>query len=146
METTDSRLAEIFHNCEVNGPVSSATIGAAEKTLGLNFPPSYRRFLELYGAASGPGFEINGLPEAPADPDESPSWSNVVQTTMRYRPDSLPQDSIIIAHDGMEFGYFLHCSKSDAQYEGPVIEWGPAHDGGKEFARDFLSFLRAWRG
>lgn len=145
MNLIDARLETALQGCDLSGPVSAANIEAAENALSLLFPPSYRRFLAQYGAVLGNGFWIAGLPE-PIDPDTAPLWSNVVQDTMKYRPESLPKDSIAISHDGSEFGYFLHCSRSDPEYEGPVIEWGPAHDGGKNFSSDFLSFLETLLG
>lgn len=135
-----TRLDAIFANCFNSGPVSDASIDDAERELGLRFPASYRTYLRRYGASFGSGFEIHGLPPKPAD-DIPPQWSDVVASTMRLRPSSLPQDSVEISHDGMDHGYFLQCSPTDARYEGPVIEWGPDHDGGKEVCSDFLEFV-----
>jgi hypothetical protein len=141
MRDINQRFDIALREYEVSGPASPERIDAAQKTLGLLFPPSYRLFLSRYGAALGHGFEIAGLPEEPANPDEPPFYLDVVRETVRYRPHALPQDSIFISHDGVEHGYFLTCSSSDAGYEGHVIEWGPSHDGGKRVADDFLTFL-----
>jgi hypothetical protein len=141
MSDINTLLDVAFRECEVSGPVPLENSQAAQEALGLFFPPSYRRFLEKYGAAFGLGFEIAGLPTESPGPDDTPLWSNVVRETLKYRPDSLPENSIAISHDGSEFGYFLRCSTTDPEYEGAVIEWGPAHDGGKEFSNDFLSFV-----
>ena len=143
MRDIDTLLEVAFRECEASGPVPLEGIQAAQETLGLFFPPSYRRFLEKYGAVSGVGFEIAGLPTKSLAPNDTPTWSNVVRDTLKYRPDSLPEQSIAISHDGSEFGYFLRCSTSDPEYEGAVIEWGPAHGGGKEFSSDFISFVDA---
>ena len=88
---------------------------------------------------------IEGLLHEATDSDECPPWGNVVRTTRRYRPNSLSLESIAISHDGAECAYFLECGNSDPQYEGPVIEWGPAHDGGKHFASNFLDFNEIMR-
>ena len=141
MNNTEQRLAQALRGCEINGPVPLMRIQAAQETLGLLFPPSYHCFLEKYGAVLCSGFEIAGLPYEFVDPDATPLWSNVVQGTMMYRPSSLPDDSLAISNDGSEYVYFLHCSSSDPEYEGPVIEWGPGHDGGKQVSNDFLEFL-----
>ena len=143
MSGIDARLAALLRGCEVSGPAPAEEIEAAQEALGLVFPPSYLHFLAKYGAVLGAGFEIAGLPHASVGPNETPMWSNVVLDTMRYRPDSLPENSIAISHDGAEFGYFLRCSRSDPEYEGPVIEWGPPHDGGVEFSSDFVTFVEA---
>src|SRR5438105_11846156 len=43
------------------GPRSKALVDAAERALGLRFPPRYRRFAELLGAGSVGGFEVYGV-------------------------------------------------------------------------------------
>jgi len=133
-------LDAVFATCFNSGPVNDTSIADAESKLGLLFPPSYRTFLRRYGASFGQGFEMYGLPPE-SSADKAPQWSNVVKTTLRLRPDSLPQDSVEISHDGVEHGYFLRCSRTDTRYEGPVIEWGPDNNGGKEVCSDFLEFV-----
>lgn len=145
MREIDTFLDVAFRECKVSGPVPLHDIDAAQETLGVVFPPSYRRFLERYGAVLGRGFEIAGLPSESHELDDGPLWSSVVRDTLMYWPDSMPKNSIAISHDGSDFGYFLHCSTSDPEYEGPVIEWGPAHVDGKEFSSDFLLFVDALR-
>ena len=130
----------MFLSCRNSGPASEAVISSAEDELALLFPPSYRLFLARFGASLGDGFELYGLPP-PSDPETPPEWPNVVQSTILLRPDSLPENSIEISHDGMDHGYFLQCSRSDPKFEGPVIEWGPDHDGGKIVADSFLEFV-----
>lgn len=139
MSDIDALLNMALRECEVSGPVPLERIEAAQEALGLFFPPSYRRFLQRYGAALGRGFEIARLPAESPAPGDPPLWSNVVRDTLKYRPHSLPENSIAISHDGSQFGYFLNCSTSDPDYEGAVIEWGPAHSGGRVFSNDFLS-------
>jgi len=139
----DSMLAKLdaaFGSCFNSGPVAEATIASAETDLGLLFPPSYRTYLARYGATLGQGYELFGLPQ-PADPNQPPQWSHVVKATFAYRPNALPENSVAISHNGMEFGYFLVCSQFDAEFEGPVVEWGPAHDGGQIIAESFIAFV-----
>ncbi len=140
MGRIESRLDAVFGTTFNSGPTPEATVASAEASLGLRFPPSYRQFLRRYGASLCSGFEIYGLPPVP-DPGEQPQWSNVVESTLSLRPSSLPKNSIQISHDGMDHGYFLQCSLSDISFEGAVIEWGPAHGGGKIIAAEFLDFL-----
>ncbi|TWU11220.1 SMI1 / KNR4 family protein [Symmachiella macrocystis] len=141
MDPTFSRLEAVLNSCFNSGPVLEATIASAEVELGLLFPPSYRLFLSRFGASLGNGIEIYGLPPS-TDPDQPPQWSDVITATVRLRPHSLPENSVEISHDGMEYGYFLQCSTSDPQFEGPVIEWGPSHDGGQVVALSFMEFLQ----
>jgi len=141
MDLTSSKLEAVLGSCFNSGPVLEATIASAEVELGLLFPPSYRLFLSRFGASLGNGIEIYGLPPF-TDSDQPPQWSDVITATVRLRPNSLPENSVEISHDGMEHGYFLQCSTSDSQFEGPVIEWGPTHDGGQVVALSFMEFLQ----
>lgn len=145
MRSIEQRLGQVLQGCEINGPIPLMRIQEAEDALGLLFPPSYRSFLAKYGAALCSRFEVAGLPDETEDPDATPMWLNVVKDTLLYRPSSLPEDSVAISDDGSEFVYFLHCSRSNPEYEGPVIEWGPGHDGGKQHSNDFLEFLEFLR-
>tara|TARA_R110002020_G_scaffold36546_7_gene109962 strand:- start:247 stop:690 length:444 start_codon:yes stop_codon:yes gene_type:complete len=137
-----SRLGAVLGACFNRGTVSEEVIAEAEAKLGLLFPPSYRIFLSHFGASFGDGIEVYGL-DPSLKPGEMPQWSDVVESTLLLRPDSLPKNSIEISHDGAEFGYFLRCSKTDPGFEGPVIEWGPAHDGGKVVFASFLESVEA---
>jgi hypothetical protein len=140
MDAILAKLDAAFGSCFNSGPVAESTIASAEAELGLCFPPSYRIYLARYGATLGQGFEVFGLPHC-SDPNQPPQWSHVVKSTLVYRPDALPENSVAISHDGMEFGYFLVCSKTDAEIEGSVVKWGPAHDGGQIIADSFIDFV-----
>jgi len=140
MEETRSRLDAVLGPCFNSGPAPGTAIAAAEAELGLLFPPSYRIFLSRFGASLGEGFEVHGLPP-PLEPGEPPQWSNVVESTIPLRPDCLPDNTVEVSHDGMDHGYFLECSQSDSRFEGPVIEWGPDHDGGKVIVSSFVDFV-----
>ena len=135
----DSLVGSLF--CA--GPASEQAVMKAEVRLGLLFPPSYRAFLLHYGAAFGGGLEIYGL-DSNLKLGEIPQWSNVVESTIALRPDSLPGDSIQISHSGMDSGFFLHCSRSIKNYEGHVIAWGPEHgSNGKKIFNSFQDWLLA---
>ncbi len=140
MSQIDQRLNAVFDTTFNSGPATDAAVASAELTLGLRFPPSYRQFLMRYGASLCSGFEIYGLPPDPG-PGKQPQWPNVVESTLRRRPNCLPLNTIEISHDGGDHGYFLQCSPSDTSFEGPVIEWGPRHGGGKIIADSFMDFV-----
>jgi hypothetical protein len=140
MNQFDSRLEAIFGKTFNSGPATEAVVATAESTLGLRFPPSYRQFLTRYGASLCSGFEIYGLPPDPGA-GEQPQWPDVTESTLRLRPNCLPENSVQISHDGMDHGYFLECSLTDASFEGAVIEWGPRHGGGKIVADTFMDFV-----
>lgn len=140
MSPLDLRLDAVFGTTFNSGPVTYSSVASAESTLGLRFPPSYRQFLMRYGASLCSGFEIYGLPPDPG-PGKQPQWPNVTETTLRLRPNCLPENAIQISDDGGDHGYFLQCSLSDVSFEGPVIEWGPSHRGGKIIADSFMDFV-----
>jgi hypothetical protein len=142
IEEIISRLDAVLGSYLNRGPVPETAIGEAEAKLGLLFPPSYRIFLSRFGASLGEGVEVYGL-DPSLGPSEMPQWSDVVECTLRLRPDCLPESSVEISHYGGEFGYFLQCSETDPEFEGPVIEWGPAHDGGKVVFASFIESVEA---
>lgn len=145
MADVTPQLDDLLAGAFSSGPASEASISAAEQTLGLLFTPSYRSFLSRFGASLSKGFELYGLPQ-PTDPNRPPQWTDAVIATLRLRPDSLPPDSVHISHDGMDHGLFLQCSKTDPLFDGPVIEWGPSHDGGQVIASNFIAFVAMQMG
>lgn len=129
----------MFRSSFNSGAATEESIATAESELGLRFPPSYRLFLCHFGASFGLGFEIYGLPPV-SPPHQPPQWSDVAKSTIRLRPDCLPENSVQISHDGMDHGYFLQCSPSDTHFEGAVIAWGPSQVG-SVIARSFMEFI-----
>jgi len=136
----EDSLDNIFGGANFSGPVPEAGIRAAEDKLGLLFPPSYRIFLRRYGAAFTETLEIAGIQWPPIDPDECPSWTDIVSTTLIYRPDSAPENSIAISSNGCDLTYHLLCSTTDKDFEGSVIEWGPGANMDVPFADSFIHF------
>jgi len=145
MDEVTTQLGDLLSDAFNSGPASEASIADAEQTLGLLFGPTYRLFLTRFGASLVAGIEIYGLPPE-SDPNRPPQWANVVEATVRLRPDFLPADTVQIGHDGMDHGFFLQCSRTDPLFDGPVIEWGPRHGGGKIISPDFLAFLGSQLG
>ncbi|WP_394003544.1 SMI1/KNR4 family protein [Luteimonas sp. WGS1318] len=139
MDDISQHLISLLGSGEACGPATQEQIDVAQCKLGLIFPPSYRLFLQTFGAVFGHGFEIAGLTPGK---DEPTIWCDMLSSTLMYRRhDALPKDSIYISTDGMDLSYFLKCSKVGPAQEGEVIEWGPDHDGGSIYAESFTSFL-----
>lgn len=139
MDDISRNLISLLGSYEAFGPATQEQIDAAQCQLGLVFPPSYRLFLQTFGAVFGQGFEVAGLTP---DQDEPPMWCDMLSATLMYRRyDALPSDSIYISDDGMGLSYFLRCRKLGPAQEGEVIEWGPDHGGGAVYAESFVSFL-----
>jgi len=141
MKSPRDRLIDALAASMNAGPANEDPIEQAEARLQLFFPPTYRMFLALYGATMGTGFEIHGLSPDTDEEDSPPLWKDVVSSTLKWRPDALPQNSIQISHDGCEIGYFLECSTTDRDFEGQIIEWGPLHNGAFPTGLNFIEFV-----
>lgn len=142
MNDIEQRLSKLFADATHVGPIPNHLIEQAESDLGLLFPPSYRLFLEKYGAALGSSQcrEIYGLEFPVPDVNDPPFFSNVVTDTLRFPADCSPENSIAISSDGMSSSYHLICSASDREFEGHIVEWGPGEDLEAPFAKSFIDF------
>ena len=108
----------------IAGPASESMILAAEEKLLLNFPPEYRRFLKMYGAVMGTGFEIAGI-FADEDPGP-PLWRDIVRETKRFRKSiqgSWSDSLLPISDDGVNIKFFIDTKNHENHCE--VIAYGP---------------------
>lgn len=132
----------------VAGKVSEQVITEAERSLGINFPPSYREFLERFGAGTIGFYEIFGLSETEG-PSDPPLWRNVVKETLRARKTArgtIPDTYVVFTSDGQGCRFFLDTSQVDEKGESPVIGWGPGVEG-EVVATTFFEFIdRASQG
>jgi hypothetical protein len=127
------RLRNAIGDGKYPGSVAEADIAAAEETLGVRFPTSYRVFLKHFGAAwlSAP-YEVAGLGPGRSNDATSPLWSHVVDVTVRMRQVSrgfIPKEYIWISDDGGNYKFYLDTGNVDANGECPVVVLGPARDG-----------------
>jgi hypothetical protein len=80
------------------GPRDEELVRAAEQALGVEFPPSYRRFLRDYGAGSFGGQEIYGVIDADFENSGVP---DAVWNTFSLRDDGdIPPDLVAIYATG----------------------------------------------
>ncbi len=138
------RLRQVIRVPHYSGPVAGPDIAAAEQSLGVRFPMSYRIFLEHFGAAWLPAScELAGLcPGSCTDP-EPPLWCHVVEITSRVRQASrggIPIEYLWIGDDGGDYTFYLDTGNTDARGESPVIVLGPGRDG-VILAPSFLEFV-----
>lgn len=127
------------------GPRSESLIQAAEKALGLEFPPTYRRFLLEYGAGAFGSSEICGVI---GNDFEHSSVPDAIWYTLVERSEAkLPSDLIIIHEvgDGQLFCLDLGAKENE---EAPVVAYQPGippEKQGRELreviAKDFGEFL-----
>ena len=80
------------------GPRDEALVRAAEEALGVQFPPSYRRFLREFGAGSFGGQEIYGVIDA--DFEHSSIPDAVWNTISLRRDEDIPADLVAIYATG----------------------------------------------
>ena len=117
------------------GPRSSELVELAENALGVRFPPSYREFVELYGAGSFGAREFYGVT---TDEFVSASIPNAIWITLdERRTSSLPLAFVIIGDAGDGEYFVIDTSLSGNDSESPVRTWSPALGPGNVVAPDF---------
>jgi hypothetical protein len=120
------------------GPIDASIIERAEGLLGLQFPPTYRRFLEQLGAGDIWGEEIYGIVD---DDLEDPLVPNAVGLALAGRADGSLPDHLLPVYDlgdGTTFGLHFNAAGDEA----PVVSWhGGASAGTQLEAPDFGAFL-----
>ena len=147
---------------DIYGPAPEEQIVAAEEKLGLTFPPSYRSYLQNFGAlqlyvqANGLVHDLNlhGLIGNRDDDDERPWFDDVVNQTIYWR-------EILVEHDPLQFeplqrsliyvgdhlgGWYrlyLNSAEVNEQGEAPVLIEGHGIPL-QIFASSFLAALRQY--
>jgi SUKH superfamily protein len=102
-------------NHMVIGGRPESLVTAAEQTLGLTFPPSYRAFLRRLGAGGVGPQEIYGVVDADF---ENSSVPDAVWVTLGERRRGLDQRFVVVGETGLGEWYVLDCS--DPTDEGMV--------------------------
>ncbi|MFI7122908.1 SMI1/KNR4 family protein [Amycolatopsis sp. NPDC049868] len=105
-----------------------ATISAAERTLGVAFPPSYRRLIQEFGAWEIAGEEFFG---------------SIAETLDMRRDHGMPSELILVTFDGMGGAVVLDSSQQDDSGEYPVLAWVHADETREKLGDDFGSFALA---
>ncbi|AIS10581.1 hypothetical protein JM49_02500 [Pseudomonas chlororaphis subsp. aurantiaca] len=137
----------VKHGLQVDfdGEKSADLVDAAEITLGVIFPPSYREFLTSLGCGDAAGHEFYGV----ISPDFINSGvPDAIWLTLRERVDSkLPSRLVIVGAQGDGAYYALDCGRVTEGKECPVIIWWPGAseekliDDAEVLAVDFGSFF-----
>ena len=135
-------LERALDGCDAAGPATDDLIAAAENELGVTFPPSYRRFLAIYGAVACRGFLIAGLFQDEPN-DQPPLWLNVLRYTGQLRRSSrglIPRAYVALSDDGGDYKFYLDTSRVNDAGECPVVVLGPGADD-LRVADDFVDFV-----
>lgn len=122
------------------GGRDEALIADAERELGVQFPPSYRRFLAELGAGDFEGREFYGVIDRERMQLNGPP--NAIGSTLarRHRDPHWPPELIVVSDTGFGPDYVLDLSRRDENGESPVLVWseGQTREAGAE--RDADSF------
>ncbi|MBT2545075.1 SMI1/KNR4 family protein [Streptomyces sp. ISL-44] len=100
-----------------------ATVGAAERELGIKFPPSYRRFIKEFGTCDIAGEEFLGVYQTPAMGEKF--LGSVAETLDARSQYAMPSDLIVAMFDGMGGLVVLDASRADSDGEYPILVWNP---------------------
>jgi antitoxin YobK len=149
MATPDryDRLAEVIAKSEranFGHGVPEQVIADAERHLGVAFPPSYRWWLEKYGAGYIGGYELQGLvPEmiANREPDLPLIGDLVYLADLRAKRPGHPMHLLeILSYEGDEV-YLLDTARRGPDGECPVVCRHAGSDELQDVAADFAGFL-----
>ena len=126
------------------GPRDAQVVAAAERELGVTFPPTYRHFVSELGAG---GVAPNDFPGVIDGRFDEASPLDVVWVTLdQRRTYGFPTHLIVVGDTGMGEFYVLDTSQPDVDGEYPVVVWvagGSAeeHLRRETVAADFGSFF-----
>lgn len=117
-------------------------VAAAERTLQVIFPPSYRWFVSALGAGNVGSYEFFGVVDGNFEQSTVP---NGVWLTLVERAEAgLPHELLLVGATGSGDYYALDTSRVNAEdQECPAIVWSAAHPvaTGEIVAPDFGAFL-----
>lgn len=119
-------------------------LAAAERDLGMAFPPSYRRLIEEFGAWDIAGEEFLGVYQTPAMGQQV--LGSVAETLEARGKYGMPHDLIVVMFDGMGGLIVLDSSQADQEGEYPILVWNPGvldRESMEKLGDDFGSFAFA---
>jgi antitoxin YobK len=122
------------------GGVSDFIIQNAEKSIGFQFPESYKLFLRTYGQAYiGNYYLILGI----SNPERSDSLKDCVFVTNRLRKDiseDFPKHFIAFVSDNGEMYFCFDASQKIENHEYPIVRYFP-FEGIEQGFPDFSAFI-----
>lgn len=149
IERARRRLKERDLPCAIAGAIPDAAIDAAEESLGVALPGSYRAFLRTFGALSLPHrlstiHQFVGLDPRGAPVDGNGSGKTVVDRTLHARVENRMPKNLVIVGLGAETGewYCVDVDRARGDGEAPIVLFD-ARDNQLDqvFYDDFASML-----
>jgi hypothetical protein len=134
------RLRKAIGDGKHPGPIADVDIAAAEASLGVRFPTSYKVFLKHFGAVWLPSsYEVAGLGPGRCTDPEPPLWLHVIDINARRncRP---RKEYVRFSDNGGDYAFYFDTASVDANGESPVVVLGPGCDG-VIIAHSFVEFV-----
>ena len=122
-----SRIGSLVENQRGHG-ATDREIADAERTLGIQFPTSYKAFLSRFGWAEIYNDTLYGL--GPDVPQEYALARNAFSERYEAQP-FIPQHLVPIMNDGAGNNFCLDTSRLD-NGECPVVFWDHEHEDGAD--------------
>lgn len=141
-EAAKEIMAQYPEKAHFVGPQPESLVEAAERKLGLAFPPTYRRFLLEYGAGSFGGSEFYGVVHKKFEESGVP---DAIWFTLSERKEwALPHELIVVYVPGYGELFCLNTAVKEGS-ESPVIAYDSAYPPEAQrrevIAKDFGEFL-----
>ncbi|MEW2131141.1 SMI1/KNR4 family protein [Streptomyces sp. NPDC005435] len=114
------------------GGCDAEMLAAAERELGVVFPPSYRRLIETFGTWDIAGEEFLGVYRTPA---MGRMLLGSVVETLDARRYGMPSDLIVVMDDGGCDLIVLAAADADGDGEYPVFAWNPGVEDRRDMER-----------
>jgi len=131
-------LIEKHGGGDFSGKKDISLVDEAEEILGLSFPPTYRKFLEILGSGDIVGCEFYGITNKGLGAFGIP---NVVWLTLEKRKTGMPKSLIPIYSEGDGSYYCLDTSQTSDCAECPIVLYGINGEIGSQVANNFGIFM-----
>jgi hypothetical protein len=127
------------NNADYKGPIPEILIAKAQNILGIQFPPSYRRFLKDFGSLGILSEEIYGIVDE--DLLRGPLPNGIWATLEQRKNFGLKKNYVILGTNGSGEWYALDTSRVNAAAECPVVLLTLALTQSEDVSDDFAEFF-----
>lgn len=127
------------HGGDFEGQKEKSLVQRAELVLGLKFPPTYLKFLEVMGCGDIFGVEIYGIVD---DNFQESAVPNGIWLTLNERRSGLAENLVIVSACGAGGYYAIDTAEIDSIGESPIVLLETNGALAKKY-NDFGSFLLA---
>jgi hypothetical protein len=123
LDTVDALIKKYAAEVNTSGPKDEVLIARAESFLGVKFPPSFREFLQRWGALGFGPEEIYGVTGENFEEGRVP---NGIWFTAQQRKFGLPTVFVVVVNaDGDQY-FCIDTSQNGLDGESPIVIWDVA--------------------